>query len=125
MSQRSHCQRCNITIRTIAVTALCSFSLSQRCARFRCHNAVLVFAVTALCTSVSDRCRIPPVYLLCLDVDEGYPCYRVFSYSTFQLYVSVVLFSLWFIKSFGIFQTGKIVKIKCREILPSKNRKIN
>ena len=30
MSQRCHCQRCNITICTIAITALCSFSLSQR-----------------------------------------------------------------------------------------------
>ena len=45
-----------------AVTALCSFSLSQCCAHFRCHSAVLVFAVTALCTSVSNRCRITPVY---------------------------------------------------------------
>ena len=43
MSQRCHCQRCNITIRT---------------------STVLVFAVTALCTLVSNRCRIPPVYLV-------------------------------------------------------------
>ena len=57
MSQRCHCQRCNITIRTIAVTALCSFSLSQCCAHFRCHSAVLIFAVTALCSfSLSQRC---------------------------------------------------------------------
>ena len=39
MSQHCHCQCCNITIRTIAVTALCSFSLSQRCAH-RCLTAV-------------------------------------------------------------------------------------
>ena len=39
MSQRCYCQRCNINIRTIAVTALCSFSLSQRCAH-RCLTAV-------------------------------------------------------------------------------------
>ena len=62
MSQRCHCQCCNITIRTIAVlifavTVLCSFSLSQRCTHFRCHSAVLIFAVTALCSfSLSQRC---------------------------------------------------------------------
>ena len=39
MFQRRHCQRCNFTIRTIAVTALCSFSLLQRCAH-RCLTAV-------------------------------------------------------------------------------------
>ena len=80
LSQRCHCQRCNITISTIvvialysssplpqcyarlrchnavlvcAVTTLCSFSLSQRCACFRCHSATLVSAVTTPCTSVS------------------------------------------------------------------------
>ena len=45
------------TVSSIAVTTLCSFSLSQRCARFRCHNAVLVSAVTTLCSfSLSQRC---------------------------------------------------------------------
>ena len=39
MSQPLISQRCNITIHTIAVTALCSFLLSQRCAH-RCLTAV-------------------------------------------------------------------------------------
>ena len=41
----------------IANSALSLTLLSQRCARFHCHNAVLIF----VCTSVSNRCRIPPV----------------------------------------------------------------
>ena len=49
MSQRCYCQRCNVTIRTIAVTALCSLSLSQRCAH-RYLTAVGFLLCTLLTT---------------------------------------------------------------------------
>ena len=45
----------------IAVTLMCT-SLSQHRQYHCCNNAVLVFAATALCTSLSDCCRILPVY---------------------------------------------------------------
>ena len=57
LSQRCARFRCHSTVLVFAVTALCSFSLSQHCARFRCHSTVLVFAVTALCSfSLSQHC---------------------------------------------------------------------
>ena len=44
LSQRCHCQCCNITISTITARMLCSFSLSQRChsnvSCLRCHTNV-------------------------------------------------------------------------------------
>ena len=51
LPHRCHCQRCNITISTIAVTTLCSLSLSERCAH-QCLTAVAFF-----------QCRVLLMYL--------------------------------------------------------------
>ena len=46
LSQRCHCHHCSITISTIPVTVLCSFSLPQHCAH-RCLNAMGVLLCSA------------------------------------------------------------------------------
>ena len=58
--QRCHstvsCHRCHSNVH-IVISALSLPLLSQRCVRFRCHSAVFDFAVTALCSfSLSQRC---------------------------------------------------------------------
>ena len=67
-----------------AVTALCSFLLSQRCARF-------LLSCTALCTSVSDRCRIPPVYMVYYKYNPGTISYLPFLLNLLKLVVCLVI----------------------------------
>ena len=53
MSQRCHWKRCNITIRAITVTVLCSFLLSHRCAHR--YLTALGFLMCRTCTLVMVR----------------------------------------------------------------------
>ena len=57
------CDCCHSTvISTVAVTMLCSFSLSQRCVCFRCYNWLGLFSLPQCC---AHRCRTAVRFLLC------------------------------------------------------------
>ena len=128
MSQRCRCQRCNITIRTIAVTALCSFSLSQRCAH-RCPTAVGFLLCSSLhlpCDDGGRQFKSPAYYNKCTGLrlsdlrewiafnicpNDLLVCvYTPGSTPIYWLYGFVPLERVWFLKPFSLVEGLVIIE---------------